>query len=598
MHAAALVANMIRLFLISSLFVLHLGQAAPTGGKEFINATALAPKKLKARLGAGGGYGSKKIVPANHSAFSESLQIRVTKQPPNTWDANIRAVSTGAVKKGDSLLVGFWARGKALKGTSGGVAEFVFERNGAPHTKSVQYLVETPVDGSWQHFWVRFKSLEDYAPGKSLIAFQAGYLPATFEVAGIAAHNFGNRPLKELPHTPLTYVGREADADWRTEAANRIEQHRKADLTITVVDGKGAPKVGVPVELKMGRLAFDLGSAVKSQMIGKDDADAKKYRDTFLQHFNLGVVENGFKWRHWDKWPGNRRQTLNALKWLKENDVDVRGHVLVWPGAGHLPPWVNKMAQERPQDLSAAIEKHIHEMTTVVGDDVRDWDVLNEVFSNRDLTKALGDKAMVDWFKSAQRHSPNTRRFYNDYAALVRGGFPTGHKAHFEQTLRYLIDNGAPVDGIGIQGHFGSLLTPPRRLYAELDRWAALDRDILITEFDVTVPDERLRADYVRDFMTLCFSHPKVTGIVSWGFWSKAHWRRESAFFDDNWNLTPMGKEWVGKTKEWRTDANTKTDANGQVKFRAFLGDYSVKSGNSLKTFAHGQTGSAITLRR
>lgn len=570
---------------------------APTGGRDLISAERRTPNFLKARV-SGGGAGSSRVVSVDHPEFGEALILTVTKQPQNTWDANIRAIATGAVKKGDSLLIGFWARGKAMNGPGGGVAEMVFERHGQPYTKSVQYLVETPTDGRWQHFWVRLKSQEDYAPGESLVAFQAGYLPATFELGGLEAYNYGDRPLKELPHTPLTYVGREADAVWRAEAEKRIDRYRKAGLTISVVDGKGAPRPGVPVELTMNRLAFDLGSAVKSQLIAKDTPDAEKYKETFLTHFNLGVVENGFKWRHWDKWPGNRRQALNALKWLNDNNVPVRGHVLVWPGFGHLPPWMKELTERNPAGLPAAIEKHIKEMTTILGDDVRDWDVLNEVFSNRDLTKALGDQAMVEWFKSAQRHSPNTRRFYNDYAGLVRGGFPTGHKAHFEKTLRFLIDNGAPIDGIGIQGHFGSLLTPPHRLYHELDRWGALDRDILITEFDVTVPGDQLRADYVRDFMTLCFSHPKVTGIVSWGFWSNAHWRSQSAFFDADWNLTPMGREWIKKTKEWRTDLNTKTDENGQVRIRAFLGDYSVKSGNMNKTFQHRKTGSAVTLRR
>lgn len=598
MQGEWLIFNMIRSAIILALSFLHSAPAAPSGGKTLIGAVALTPRNLSVRLGASGEFGTKSVMTVEHPAFSQSLRIRVSKQPPNTWDANIRAISTGRVKKGDSLSVGFWARGMALKGTGGGVAEFVFERNGNPYTKSVQYLVETPVDGSWRHFWVRFKSLEDYEPGKSLIAFQAGYLPSTFEVAGIEAHNCGKRPLKELPHTPLTYVGRDTDAQWRAAAAERIDRHRKADLTITVVDDKGAPKAGVPVELKMNRLAFDLGSAVKSQLISKDTPEALRYKETFLKHFNLGVIENGLKWRHWDKWPGNRRQTLNALDWLVTNNVPIRGHVLVWPGAGHLPPWVNKMTKENPQGLAAEIEKHIQEMATVVGDDARDWDVMNELFSNRDLTKVLGDEATIEWFKSAQRHSPNTRRFYNDYAALVRGGFPTGHKAHFEQTLRYLVDNGAPIDGIGIQGHFGSLLTPPHRLYEELNRWAKFDLDILVTEFDVTVPGEELRADYVRDFMTLCFSHPQVTGIVSWGFWANAHWRPESAFFDGNWNFTPMGREWIRLTREWRTDVDAKTDANGQVKVRAFLGDYSVKAGAAEKLFQHRRSGSAITLRR
>jgi endo-1,4-beta-xylanase len=590
----------ILLVTVSAIFSLASSRGAPSappGGKVLISAAALAPAALKARLG-GGEYGFSKIAAVEHPAFNGSLTLNVTKQPPNTWDANLRALTTGPVSKNDSVLIGFWARGRAADGSGGGVAELVFERNGSPYTKSIQYLVETPIDGGWQHFWVRLKSLEDYAPRKALVAFQAGYLPAVFEVGGLEVYNFGDRALEDLPHTPLTYLGREADASWRAEAERRIDRHRKANLTITVVDAKGAPKPGVPVSLKMDRLAFDLGSAVKAKMLTQDTPDSRQYREIFLKHFNLGVIENGLKWRHWDAWPGNRRQTLGALNWLTENEVPVRGHVLVWPGFDHLPEWVKKLTQENPQGLPDAIERHIQEMSMAAGDDVRDWDVLNEVFSNRDLTTALGDQAMVQWFRSARRHSPNTRRFYNDYAGLVRGGFPTGHKAHFEKTLRYLIDQKAPIDGIGIQGHFGSLLTPPHRLQAELERWSALGLDILITEFDVTVPGEQLRADYTRDFMTLCFGHPKVTGIVSWGFWANAHWRKESAFFDPEWTPTPMGREWIKLSRKWRTDVQGKTDANGQLRVHGFLGSYTVKSGAAAKTFQHVPTGSAITLRR
>ena len=271
---------------------------------------------------------------------------------------------------------------------------------------------------------------------------------------------------------------------------------------------------------------------------------------------------------------------------------------MVWPGHRYLPDWI-KSIEDNPAALSAAIDGHIREVGYAAKGLVRDWDVLNEVFDTRELTTALGDEAMIGWFKTARMIDPSAKRYYNDYAGLVRGGFPTGHKDHFQETVQYLVDNGAPIDGIGIQGHFGSLLTPPHRLVAELDRWGAFDLDILITEFDVGVPDQQLKADFTRDFLTVCFSHPRVDGILTWGFWSQSHWRPESALFAKDWSQTLMGKQWIELTESWTTDETLVTDQNGEVFLRAFLGDYSITTGESIETLKHenAETEMTVTLK-
>lgn len=568
----------------------------PKGGVPLIEGSKLQPDQLRVRLG-GGGFGTQRVLPSSRTEFEQSLQLNVVKRPPNTWDVGVKAATTAPVEKGDAILVGFWARGKAADGHGGAVAEFVFERNGAPYTKSVQYLVETPADGSWQHVWVRCRSLEDYQPGQAVINFQAGYIAARLEIAGIEACNFADRvKLTDLPHTALTYVGRSLDAPWRIEAERRIDQHRRADLSVTVVDAGGKPRAGVPVHVHLDRLGFDFGSAVAVRLLTGEGADAERYRKTFLEMFNLGVIENALKWQQWEAHPGNQPRTIDALRWFGKQGIPVRGHVMVWPGYRYLPKRIKALAED-PDALREAIDEHIGEVGAAAGDRVRDWDVLNEVYANRDLTDVLGDGAMVHWFRVARSVAPRAKLYYNDYAGLVRGGFPTGHKDHFEKTLRYLVDQGAPIDGIGIQGHFGSLLTPPQRLYAELNRWGALGLGILVTEFDVTVPNEQLRADYTRDFLTVCFSHPDVDGILAWGFWAGAHWRPEAAFFTRDWQLTPVGRAWADlTTKTWRTDETRSTDAHGRVQLRAFLGDYTVTSGETKKTFRHQKPGSEIRL--
>ena len=186
--------------------------------------------------------------------------------------------------------------------------------------------------------------------------------------------------------------------------------------------------------------------------------------------------------------------------------------------------------------------------------------------------------------------------YYNDYAALIHGGHPTGHKTHFEKTINYLIDNGAPIDGIGIQGHFGSLLTPPHRILEELDHWGSFGKKIMITEFDVIVPDEQLRVDFLRDFFISCFSHESVDGIVVWGFWAGSHWKPQAAFYDKDWKLTKMGQQWKELTKQWHTDQTLTTDSNGIVKLRGFIGDYKVVVDGETFSFALPKTGGSEKL--
>ena len=552
------------------------GESLPEDGRRLVAEEKTNPDQLRVNLG-GGKLGQKKVLDVDHSAFSKSLQVQLTVQPKNTWDTSISTQTTEAVKKGDALLIGFWARGKPLEGAGGGVAEVVFELNGAPYTKSVQYLVETPSDGSWQHYWVRFRSLEDYDPGGATVTFQTGYLKEEFELASLEVWNFGDAKLESLPHTPLTYVGRELDAQWRTEADERIERIRKSDLEVTVVGADGNPAVGASVRIRQQAHEFDFGTAASAAIIAGDHEQKSKYCDVLKQYFNLASIENGLKWKSWDLYPGNHAQTLAAIDWLNENNIAARGHVMVWPGHRYLPEWI-KSIQDQPDALAKVIDGHIREVGFATRGKLRDWDVVNEMFDNPDLINVLGDKEAVHWFEEARRVAPGVDLYYNDYAGLVRGGHPTTHKDHFEKTVRYLKDNQAPIDGIGIQGHFGALLTPPIRLLSELDRWNALGLKIQITEFDVTVPNEQLRADFARDFLIACFSHEAVDGIVTWGFWEGAHWEPKAALFDKDWNPTPIGQHWIElTTKRWWTDETVVTDKNGKLNLRAFKGKYSIE---------------------
>ena len=152
-----------------------------------------------------------------------------------------------------------------------------------------------------------------------------------------------------------------------------------------------------------------------------------------------------------------------------------------------------------------------------------------------------------------------------------------------------------------MQAHFGDQLTSPMDLLAIYDRFAALGVPIRITELDINVADEKLQADYFRDFLITSFSDPEINGILLWGFWAKEHWRPDAALFRRDWSVKPNGKVWkdlvLGK---WRTNVDGTTEGDGTFSTRGFLGDYevTVSAGGEVRTvkISLGHKGCAVVV--
>ena len=109
------------------------------------------------------------------------------------------------------------------------------------------------------------------------------------------------------------------------------------------------------------------------------------------------------------------------------------------------------------------------------------WDVINEPFDNRDLMDLLGQEVMLDWFRLAREADPDAKLFVNDYSIIAPVTTYSASRERLEAVVTYLIAEGAPLDGIGVQGHFYGELTPPERVYQILESLASFDKEIWIT---------------------------------------------------------------------------------------------------------------------
>ena len=526
----------------------------------------------------------KSTVDVSGQPFAKAIRAQIKEKSQNLWDVQLQATSKSEVRVGDVLLASFYFRTEFVPAESGEAeTEINFELNHPPHDKSLTYAVRA--GAQWKQVLVPFVAKRNFKAGESQVVFRLGYSPQTVEFADIKLENFEKQlTLADLPKSKATYAGMEPDAPWRAKAEERIDKLRKADLTVKVVGSDGKPVVGASVSAKLTRHAFHFGTCAPAETLLSGGQE--KFVGLLRELFNTVTLENDLKWEALKDWNFPLERGVRGLDWLREAGIDARGHVLVWPGWDELPAYLHRL-EHNPDKLREEVNNHIREVVTAAKGKVIQWDVVNEPFTKHDLLDLLGPEVMVDWFKLAHSVDPAPKLYINDFQILAGGGGTTPHRDHYEKMIQLLVDKGAPLDGIGMQGHFGSSLTSPDDLMALLDRYGKFKKDIAVTEFDVVIDDEQLAGSYVRDFYTVLFSHPAVTTLMMWGFWDANHWKKNAVMYRADWSLKPGGQAYrdlvLGK---WRTDEHGSTDASGQFKLRGFKGSYDVevKRGSQTRT--------------
>lgn len=551
---------------------------APSGGEPLLARNAFENFKLTLSQDAAGTASLAK--PAGEGGPIRVWRAETQREMGKPWDMELRVPLERTVAKGDTGLVRFRARTvSAADETGSGRLRVVVQKASPNYDKSLD--TQLPVGREWQEYFVPFTFAHNFAKGAAEFAFGFGYKTQVLEIGDVELIGYGSRvALAALPRTRFTYGGREAKAPWRREALARIEQVRKGDFSIEVRDVAGAPVTGATLRVAQTRSAFDWGTCLQFKRLLEDSPDNLKYRQVALELFNAASPENDLKWPVWEgDWGGiSHEQSLAALRWLNEKGIPVRGHVLVWPGWKDLPKSIveRREGKKRQKEIPDRVLAHIRDITTATKGLVKEWDVLNEPFDHHDLMVLFGNDIMTMWFKTAQECVPGVPLYLNDFSNHDMLA-DAEHCKNFYRTALFLQQAGAPLGGLGLQGHFGAQPNAPEAVLATLDLYAQLKLPIRFTEFDIATDDEKLQAEYTRDFLILAFSHPAVVGVQHWGFWQRTHWRPEAAMFRNDWSEKPNARIYRELVlKRWRTRLDGQSDAQGCFQARGFHGDYTV----------------------
>lgn len=208
-------------------------------------------------------------------------------------------------------------------------------------------------------------------------------------------------------------------------------------------------------------------------------------------HFNVLTPENCMKpalvHPQEDAWRFERTDAL--MKFAEENGLAVFGHTLVWHAQTN--DWFFQGGDKAA--VTERLRNHIHTLVGRYKGRIQGWDVVNEAINDRpdpqsenlrdsQWLRTLGPEFLTLAFKFAHEADPKAKLYYNDYNIEA--------SAKHESSmilLRRLIKDGAPVHGVGIQGHWSTHNVPYDAIDRAIANYASLGLKVSITELDVTI---------------------------------------------------------------------------------------------------------------
>ena len=556
------------------------------GGNTLPAGAAILPASLTASGNTG--YGSTaSMVSVTGQPFTQAIRITTTQNAPNVWDSQTGWTNTVAVAQNELMFLTFYARRVSPIDGKGIQAQVVFEENGGNYTHSLTANFPNDTNG-WKYFAIPFRAAVAYGVGGGILHLQYGSGPQTFEIAAITLQKYPSNTDLSLFPTSSYYPGSADNASWRAAASARIDTLRRRDMTVTVQTPTGQWIANATVDVQMTRPGYRWGSALVAGRLVGTGADNVQYQGLAGSLFTTSVLENDLKWPFWEDWASwNRTSTLNALTWLQDRRIPVRGHNLIWGAFRNMPSNTVGLSASA---LRSRIDSHFADILGIVGGDCYQWDVINEPVDNNDVQGLisgvpnvtpkpgiLGNAEMIHWFQMAHSLDPFAELFVNDYSVLEGSDTSSVHGDYEFALLSWLLQNNAPVSGLGLQAHFGARATPINALEATLARFNALPVKFAVTEFDMDMLDRGLQAAYTRDFMTLMFSTERMDDFLMWGFWEGAHWLPNGAMFTQDWTLKPNALTYIEQVfSQWWTNARGITGTNGTYALRGTMGTYNV----------------------
>ena len=224
------------------------------------------------------------------------------------------------------------------------------------------------------------------------------------------------------------------------------------------------------------------------------------------KNFNSVTAENAMKPGeiHPKEGVWNWAGADSIANWCRQNGIKMRGHCLAWHS--QFSNWMFTDKKGKPVTKEVFYERlrdHIHQVVNRYKDIVYAWDVLNEAIADGDGRKMpwmkeapspyrktammdlCGEEFIVKVFQFAREADPNVKLFYNDYNAA-----DPAKRDRIYNMVKKMKAMGAPIDGIGMQGHYNIYGPSMEDFEAAIKKYSEIVDELHITELDLRTNEE------------------------------------------------------------------------------------------------------------
>jgi endo-1,4-beta-xylanase len=246
---------------------------------------------------------------------------------------------------------------------------------------------------------------------------------------------------------------------------------------------QSSPGAGIPSLRETFRNDFLIGTALNVPQI--EERDPKAAALIPLQ-FNAVTPENIMKAEvihpQWDKY--NFEMGDKLVAYAQKNNMKVNAHTLIWHS--QLPAFVRSIKDA--DSIKQFFTNHINTVAAHYDGKVFSWDVVNEALEeDGSLRKSiflqkLGEDYIVEAFRLAQKASPHSELYYNDYNIEQ-----PRKRAGAIALIKKIQAAGVRIDGVGIQGHWRAYNIPLKDIEESIREFSALGIKVMFTELDLGV---------------------------------------------------------------------------------------------------------------
>ncbi|NOZ24206.1 MAG: endo-1,4-beta-xylanase [Planctomycetes bacterium] len=362
-----------------------------------------------------------------------------------------------------------------------------------------------------------------------------------------------------------------------------------ADVRLTFVTDGGKPIGNAKVSLQQTSHDFLFGCAFPTWHRGNQESE-DRFKELFRILFNCMTTETALKWRALEPRKGqlNWKAADRMIDWAETAGIVAKGHPLVWgngPKGSGVPRW---MLSKPSRKIGRYLHKRVKKVVERYAGRLRYWDVINEPCHATWFEEQLGPDYMKNVLDYVREVDPEAKLLINEYNII-------GFDREMEQLvdlIKDLQEQGAPLDGVGLQAHPGSRWLRADEITRACDRIGELGLEAHITELTVPLEnqpikgrpeggvwDEEAQAEYFEMFFRTAFAHPSVKAITVWGLWDGMIWQSNGGLVRKDFSLRPVFEVLDNLiNREWRTACTIETDARGECVLMGYLGEYQVEA--------------------